>query len=122
MSAWFLNPVCFYLSPVALFFACFYSLTKRFTDYTHVFLGIALALRDILTAKGAKVVMTRTDMSNVALADRPGTYEVYAIIDGLPCDGQGESKRSERRRSCTPVGKGVSAPQCSGCTSQASTN
>jgi 4-hydroxybenzoate polyprenyltransferase len=43
-AAYFLNPVCFYLSPVALFFVCFYSLTKRFTDYTHVWLGIALAL------------------------------------------------------------------------------
>ena len=43
-SAFFLNPICFYLSPVALFFVCFYSLTKRFTDFTHVFLGIALAL------------------------------------------------------------------------------
>lgn len=43
-AAWFLNPICFYLSPVALFFACFYSLTKRFTDYTHVFLGVALAI------------------------------------------------------------------------------
>lgn len=54
-SAWFLNPLCFYLSPVALFFACFYSLTKRFTDYTHVFLGIALALAPIgawLAVKG----------------------------------------------------------------------
>ncbi len=39
-----LNPLCFYLSPVALVVICFYSLTKRFTDYTHVFLGIALAL------------------------------------------------------------------------------
>lgn len=44
LASWFLNPVCFYLSPVALFFVCFYSLTKRFTDYTHVWLGIALAL------------------------------------------------------------------------------
>ncbi len=43
-ASWFLNPLCFYLSPVALFFSCFYSLTKRFTDYTHVWLGIALAL------------------------------------------------------------------------------
>jgi N-acetylmuramoyl-L-alanine amidase len=34
-------------------------------------LGIALALRDDLTAKGATVVMTRSDMSHVALADRP---------------------------------------------------
>src|SRR5437762_12491558 len=28
VASWLLNPVCFYLSPVALFFACFYSLTK----------------------------------------------------------------------------------------------
>jgi 4-hydroxybenzoate polyprenyltransferase len=46
-ASWFLNPLCFYLSPVALFFVCFYSLTKRFTDFTHVWLGIALALAPI---------------------------------------------------------------------------
>ena len=46
-ASWFLNPLCFYLSPVALFIVCFYSLTKRFTDFTHVFLGIALALAPI---------------------------------------------------------------------------
>jgi 4-hydroxybenzoate polyprenyltransferase len=50
-----LNPVCFYLSPVALAVICFYSLTKRFTDYTHVFLGLALALAPVgawLAVKG----------------------------------------------------------------------
>ena len=46
-ASYFLNPLCFYLSPVALALVCFYSLTKRFTDYTHVFLGIALALAPI---------------------------------------------------------------------------
>lgn len=46
-SAWLLNPVCFYLSPVALFAICFYSLTKRFTDFTHFYLGAALALAPI---------------------------------------------------------------------------
>ncbi len=46
-AGFLINPLCFYLSPVALFFLCFYSLTKRFTDYTHVFLGIALALAPI---------------------------------------------------------------------------
>ncbi len=54
-ASWFLNPLCFYLSPVALLVVCFYSLTKRFTDYTHVFLGIALALAPIgawLAVKG----------------------------------------------------------------------
>jgi 4-hydroxybenzoate polyprenyltransferase len=39
-----INTLCFWLSPAALFFVCFYSLTKRFTDFTHVFLGVALAL------------------------------------------------------------------------------
>ncbi|HOB33600.1 MAG TPA: UbiA-like polyprenyltransferase, partial [Verrucomicrobiota bacterium] len=43
-SAYGLNRLCFFLSPVALAVICFYSLTKRFTDYTHVFLGISLAL------------------------------------------------------------------------------
>ena len=42
-----LNKICFYLSPVALFLVCLYSLTKRFTDFTHVFLGVALALAPI---------------------------------------------------------------------------
>jgi len=46
-ASWFINTLCFVLSPVALFVICFYSLTKRFTDYTHVFLGLALALAPI---------------------------------------------------------------------------
>jgi 4-hydroxybenzoate polyprenyltransferase len=46
-ASFFLNRACFYLSPVALFLVCFYSLTKRFTDYTHVYLGVALALAPI---------------------------------------------------------------------------
>lgn len=44
VSAFLLNSICFYLSPVAWALVCFYSLTKRFTDFTHVYLGVALAL------------------------------------------------------------------------------
>lgn len=40
----FINRLCFYLAPLALLIVCFYSLTKRFTDFTHLFLGLALAL------------------------------------------------------------------------------
>jgi 4-hydroxybenzoate polyprenyltransferase len=40
----FINPVCFYLSPVALLVVCFYSYTKRFTDFSHFFLGLALGI------------------------------------------------------------------------------
>lgn len=42
--SYFINKICFYLSPVALFVICFYSFTKRFTHYSHFFLGLALAL------------------------------------------------------------------------------
>jgi 4-hydroxybenzoate polyprenyltransferase len=57
-ASYFLNPICFYLSPVALIVICFYSLTKRFTDYTHVFLGISLALAPVgawLAVKGTNI-------------------------------------------------------------------
>jgi 4-hydroxybenzoate polyprenyltransferase len=58
LASYFLNPLCFYLSPVALVVICFYSLTKRFTDYTHVFLGLSLALAPVgawLAVKGSNV-------------------------------------------------------------------
>ena len=71
-ASWFLNPLCFYLSPVALVMVCFYSLTKRFTDYTHVFLGLALALAPIgawLAVKGVEVsVREILQMTLLALA------------------------------------------------------
>jgi 4-hydroxybenzoate polyprenyltransferase len=61
IAAGMLNTVCLYLSPVALFFVCFYSLTKRFTDYTHVWLGIALALAPVgawIAVKGGTAFTT----------------------------------------------------------------
>jgi 4-hydroxybenzoate polyprenyltransferase len=67
----FLNPMCFYLSPVALVVICFYSFTKRFTDYTHVFLGLSLALAPVgawLAVKGAEVsVLEIFQMTTLAL-------------------------------------------------------
>jgi 4-hydroxybenzoate polyprenyltransferase len=71
-ASFLLNPLCFYLSPVALVVICFYSLTKRFTDYTHVFLGLALALAPVgawLAVKGAEVTWTeRAQMLALASA------------------------------------------------------
>ncbi len=58
VASYFINPICFYLSPVGLFCVCFYSLTKRFTDFTHIFLGLALALAPLgawLAVKGSFV-------------------------------------------------------------------
>lgn len=47
LTSYFINRVCFFLSPVALFVICFYSLTKRFTDFTHFYLGLALGLAPV---------------------------------------------------------------------------
>jgi 4-hydroxybenzoate polyprenyltransferase len=46
-TTWFLNPICFSLSPVALAIVFFYSLTKRFTHGAQFFLGLALGVAPI---------------------------------------------------------------------------
>lgn len=47
LSAWFINPLCFYLSPVALIVVLGYSFTKRFTALCHIVLGVGLSLAPI---------------------------------------------------------------------------
>jgi 4-hydroxybenzoate polyprenyltransferase len=47
ITCWFINPLCFYLSPIALFVILFYSYTKRFTALCHLVLGIGLSLAPI---------------------------------------------------------------------------
>ena len=46
-AAWKLGPVCFVLSPVALAIVFWYSLAKRFTSYTQLFLGLAMAVAPV---------------------------------------------------------------------------
>jgi len=46
-ATYFINSICFYLSPVALFVILFYSYTKRFTYLCHLVLGIGLSLAPI---------------------------------------------------------------------------
>jgi 4-hydroxybenzoate polyprenyltransferase len=43
----FINPLCFYLSPVALAIILGYSFTKRFTPFCHLILGLGLSLAPI---------------------------------------------------------------------------
>lgn len=47
IATWFINPICFFLSPVALFVILFYSYTKRFTALCHLVLGLGLSLAPI---------------------------------------------------------------------------
>lgn len=47
IATYFINTICFFLSPVALFVVLFYSYTKRFTPLCHLVLGAGLALAPI---------------------------------------------------------------------------
>jgi 4-hydroxybenzoate polyprenyltransferase len=87
-ASYYLNPLCFYLSPVALAVVCFYSLTKRFTDYTHVFLGIALALAPVgawLAVKGTEVsaleILQMALLSAAVILWLVGFDIIYALQD-----------------------------------------
>jgi 4-hydroxybenzoate polyprenyltransferase len=55
-TTWFINPLCFYLSPVALFIVLFYSYTKRFTAWCHFVLSLGLAIAPV----GAYLAVTGT--------------------------------------------------------------
>lgn len=53
-TTYLINPLCFYLSPLALAVVLGYSLTKRFTFLCHVILGVGLGLAPI----GAYIAVT----------------------------------------------------------------
>lgn len=54
LGAWMLNPLCFILSPIALFLMVIYSYTKRFTWACHLILGITSAAAPV----GAWIAVT----------------------------------------------------------------
>jgi 4-hydroxybenzoate polyprenyltransferase len=46
-AAWRLNPLCAVLSPIALGWVLWYSYTKRFTHWSHIVLGLGLAIAPV---------------------------------------------------------------------------
>ncbi len=54
VTCFFINKLCFYLSPVALLVVLGYSYTKRFTPLCHLILGLGLSLAPI----GAYIAVT----------------------------------------------------------------
>lgn len=88
VSAFYINPLCFHLSPVALLVVCFYSLTKRFTAYSHVFLGVAVALSPVgawLAVKGSTVtpfeVLQMAVLAAAVILWLVGFDIIYALQD-----------------------------------------
>lgn len=83
-----LNPLCFALSPLALAVVFFYSLTKRFTWASHLFLGLALSLAPLgawLAVSGLPATATDLDvpvyLALAVLFWLAGFDIIYAIQD-----------------------------------------
>jgi 4-hydroxybenzoate polyprenyltransferase len=72
-SAGMLNSLALYLSPIALVIVFFYSLTKRFTAYSHFWLGLAISIAPV----GAWVAI-REEISFVSLL--LGTAVIFWLI------------------------------------------
>lgn len=66
VATYFINTLCFYLSPVALLVILGYSFTKRFTPLCHIVLGIGLGLAPV----GAFLTIS-------------GKFELLPVIIGL---------------------------------------
>lgn len=81
--AYFINPLCFYLSPVALCVILGYSYTKRFTALCHFVLGLGLALAPIgaFVAVSEQFYLLPILYSMVVLFWVSGFDIIYALQD-----------------------------------------
>lgn len=61
LAGYFLNRLCFYLAPIALGLICLGLLSNRFTNFTHLFRGLSVALAPVgawLAVKGQNLGAT----------------------------------------------------------------
>lgn len=82
-TTWFINSLCFYLSPIALFVILFYSYTKRFTPLCHfvLSLGIAIAPMGAFLAVAGKFDWLPLLLSFVVFFWVSGFDIIYALQD-----------------------------------------
>lgn len=82
-TTWFINSLCFYLSPVALFVILFYSYTKRFTPLCHfvLSLGLAIAPMGAYLAVAGKFDWLPLMLSSVVFFWVSGFDIIYALQD-----------------------------------------
>jgi 4-hydroxybenzoate polyprenyltransferase len=82
-TTWFINPLCFYLSPVALAVILGYSYTKRFTWLCHFVLGLGLSLAPLgaYLAVTGEFAMTPILYSLAVLLWVSGFDIIYALQD-----------------------------------------
>ena len=83
ITCWFINPLCFYLSPVALLVTLGYSYTKRFTSLSHLILGLGLSLAPVgaYVAVTGKFHLLPIPLSIAVLTWVAGFDIIYALQD-----------------------------------------
>jgi 4-hydroxybenzoate polyprenyltransferase len=83
VTAWFINSLCFFLSPVALLVVLGYSATKRFTALCHMVLGLGLSLAPIgaYLAVTGQFALTPLFFSLAVLCWVSGFDIIYALQD-----------------------------------------
>lgn len=83
LTTWLINPICFFLSPIALAITLGYSYTKRFSGVCHFVLGLGLALAPIgaFLAVTGKFEIIPLLYSGVVLFWVAGFDIIYALQD-----------------------------------------
>lgn len=84
VTTYFINSLCFWLSPIALLITLGYSLTKRFTALCHVVLGMGLSLAPIgayMAVTGNGAYWLPWSYSVVVLLWVAGFDIIYALQD-----------------------------------------
>jgi 4-hydroxybenzoate polyprenyltransferase len=83
-----LGPVCFALSPVALAIVFWYSLAKRFTSYTQLFLALAMAVAPVggWLAMGGPIGAVQPWLLGAAIGAWVGGFDILYACQDLEFD------------------------------------
>ena len=87
-AAWALGPTCFVLSPVALAIVFWYSLAKRFTSYTQLFLALAMAVAPVggWLAAGGGIAAVEPWLLGAAIGAWVGGFDILYACQDLDFD------------------------------------
>src|SRR5688500_2610260 len=88
LAAWMLGPLCLLLSPVALAIVFWYSLAKRVTSYTQLFLGLAMAVAPVggWLAAGGRPGAVEPWLLGLAIGCWVGGFDVLYACQDLAVD------------------------------------
>jgi len=88
IAAWALGPICLVLSPVALAIVFWYSLAKRFTSYTQLFLALAMAVAPVggWLAAGGPIGALEPWLLGAAIGAWVGGFDILYACQDLDFD------------------------------------